>query len=271
MKKRVKSFKVEDTFNGSIILVYGELWEDGYVDGMVIRRAKFSRDGRKMMDESTSSEEILFNKPYTRTRCFNMGWAICSCEDKYDLRTGIELCKKRFRKSPLKTETGLFLTKDMIQALLLNEVSFIKKNWQKFAPKSFSATREEMKESVNKVNEVNACVSMKKSENEKDEVTSGSYACVSQNDNRKWTKTVGYVVSTDEENVYLGWVIQFGNNNGTKFTSLNYHDGVELISFRKDSVRKATEEEVIDALKNMAENTDFRCDRSTGKLSFLPF
>jgi len=166
MKKSLKKFSKVETFREHKILVYGELWEEGYVDGLVIQRAKFSRDGRKVMDISMDHEDILLNRPYIRTRYFNMGWAICSPEDKFDETVGIELCKKRFRKSPLKTETGLFLTKDMVNALIENEVNYIKKNWAKFAPKTLLPGEAEIMSAANKV--VNVIKNVKKKEDDFD-------------------------------------------------------------------------------------------------------
>ena len=74
-----------------------------------------------------------------------MGWAICSPQDTYDEKAGIELCKKRFRKSPLTAKTGLFLTNDMVNAILDNEVNYIKAHWGKFVPNDATNAQEEEK------------------------------------------------------------------------------------------------------------------------------
>lgn len=137
MKKSLKTFKKVANHNGATILIYGERWEDEFIDGIKLFRAKYSRDGRSIVDLDIfgNDTDILLTRPYTRTRYFNMGWAICSEDDSYNLETGIEICKKRFRKSPLKSESGLFLTNDMVEALLLNEVNYIIGHWDKFYKK----------------------------------------------------------------------------------------------------------------------------------------
>jgi len=275
MKKSVKNFKLTENYKGHIILVYGELWEEGYVDGIVIRRAKFSKDGRKVMDESVTSEDILLNRPYTRTRYFNMGWAICTPDDKYNEQYGIELCKRRFRKSPLKTETGLFLTKDMVHALLRNEIHYIENNWKKFAPKSkdiedngYDVNKEPVtginKEPVNrfpkfhcdkkwtsirnKKGENNIPVENGENKNDFQKFKPGDYVRIFKPEIEGWPVTIGCVKSVDEKNVYLSWVVKHGVENGVEYSSYNRISGLKSLYYNKKYVQRASKSEANRAL-----------------------
>lgn len=60
-------------------------------------------------------------------KSLNMGWAICSEEDTFDLQTGIKLAKKRFYRNmgELQTTNRNFLNDDMIEAIIENEVKYI--------------------------------------------------------------------------------------------------------------------------------------------------
>lgn len=143
---------------GHIIMVYGELWEDGKIDGLAVFPCKFTRDGKTVLEyEDKNTTSLLFSHPYSRTKHFNMGWAICNPEDKFDENVGIELCKKRFRKNDLTTQCGTFLTKDMIYAILANEIIYIKNNLDKFGKKGAfrpEVTNVEKKLNIKKMNEV---------------------------------------------------------------------------------------------------------------------
>ena len=262
MKKSVKNFKLTENYKGHTILVYGELWEEGYVDGIVIKRAKFSKDGRKVMDESVSSEEILLNRPYTRTRYFNMGWAICTPDDKYDEQYGIELCKRRFRKSPLKTETGLFLTKDMVHALLRNEIHYIENNWKKFAPKSKEVDVESNsntflnrfqkfhRNSGNLKNKVEELKSAENNEvkNQTPTFKPGDYVRIFKPEVEGWPVTIGCVSSVDDKNVYLKWVVKHGDENGVEYSSYNYVSGSKAFCYNKKYVQRASKSDANKAL-----------------------
>ena len=136
MKKRRKSYlKTGTTYvgNGRIatILVYGELWETETVDGIFVQRVGLSRDGKRIIECGSGSVGVL-GAPYAKTKYFNMGWAICSPDDEYNEETGIKIAKSRFLKSPLSTQSGTFLTNDMIDAILENEIRFIQNNLSKF-------------------------------------------------------------------------------------------------------------------------------------------
>lgn len=135
MKKKKKNYVLtaEKPVNGRVatILVYGELWEDGFVDGLRIQRVGLSRDGRRVIEHGT---EILgsLGIPYARTKYFNFGWAICAPGDKFSEEEGIKIAKKRFSISPLSTQSGNLLTDDMNLSILQNELDFISNNFEKF-------------------------------------------------------------------------------------------------------------------------------------------
>lgn len=153
MKKKFKAFeKIETLPNRSVVMVYGELWEDGYVNGVAVFPCKFSRDGRQVMEyDFSNSTSLHLSKPYSRTKYFNMGWAICAREDKFDHDKGVEICKRRFHDEPLTTQSGTFLTPDMITAIIANEVEYIKKHWEKYVPSL--PTMDMIAESKRKVHE----------------------------------------------------------------------------------------------------------------------
>jgi hypothetical protein len=60
-------------------------------------------------------------------KSLNMGWAICSEEDTFDVEIGIKLAKKRFYRhmGDLQTTNRNFLTDDMVEAIIQNEVNYI--------------------------------------------------------------------------------------------------------------------------------------------------
>lgn len=136
MKKRRKTYlKTGHAYVGNgrnaTILVYGELWETETVDGIFVQRVGLSRDGKRIIECGSSSVGVL-GAPYAKTKYFNMGWAICSPDDEYNEEIGIKIAKSRFLKSPLSTQSGTFLTNDMIDAILENEIRFIQNNLSKF-------------------------------------------------------------------------------------------------------------------------------------------
>ena len=157
MKKKFKSILKKDMYvdeskNAHVIMVYGELEEDEVREGIAIARVKSSRDGKILMGEPVL-ETIIDNESgvYGSEKRFNMGWAICSEADmdKFSDEEGIRICKKRFAKSPLRTRNGNFLTLDMVNAIVDNEVKFIKEHFDKFSHygKHQAKIREEQRES----------------------------------------------------------------------------------------------------------------------------
>ena len=134
MKKKFRTYQLVETLkNGYTVVVYGELWEDGKIDGVAVFPCKFTRDGKTVMEyDMKNSTSLWLKKPYARTKHFNMGWAICSPNDEFDLEKGIELCKKRFQKHDMATQCGKFLTESMIYAILGNEIRYIENHWKKY-------------------------------------------------------------------------------------------------------------------------------------------
>ena len=270
MKKTVKNFMLTDKYHGHTIMVYGELWEEGYIDGVVITRAKFSKDGKRVMDASTTSEDILLNRPYTRTRYFNMGWAICSPDDKFDKSVGIELCKKRFRKSPLRTETGLFLTKDMVMALIRNEIRYIKIHWAKFAPKAENffyctdssdsgtySTSAELEPETFVPQDFE--IEIEDASNVAHGIEKGSYVTVKNDDGKK---VVGFVESVNGEDIYFSWFVSYSSN----YCSFRYNFGTDGLHCYTKDARLSTEDEIKEAVSMIEKWTYFKWDRETEKL-----
>lgn len=143
MKKKFKTFeKIAVCSDGRTAMVYGELCENGYVDGVAMFPAKFSRDGKNVVEYNVPlGVYTLTGRKYARTKSFNMGWAICSPEDKFNRDEGVKICKRRFRKTPLTTTSGTFLTNDMIEAIVSNELKYIIDNIHKFVPSELSTVR----------------------------------------------------------------------------------------------------------------------------------
>lgn len=146
MKKRRKSYVgtkkktivVEGKPVEATILVYGELYEDGIIPGVRVQTVGLSRDGQRVLEEG---DEVIgiSGDIYARTKFFNMGWSICSPQDKFDVNVGISLAKKRFAKYPMYTQSGHFLTDDMIDSIINNELNFIHDHFGKFYCKSETA------------------------------------------------------------------------------------------------------------------------------------
>lgn len=282
MKKSLKNFVLKDKYKGYTILVYGELWEEGYVDGIILKRARFSKDGQKVMDESKNVESILLNRPYTRTRYFNMGWAICSPDDKFNENYGIELCKRRFRKSPLKTETGLFLTKDMVYAIIRNEIEYIKRNWRNFVKKeqgSSFVTAEDVINAVKKLDGSSRKDILNELADQKNEpatienglkpyeAEAGEYVRILNPEKSNWPETIGFVKKVCDGRIYYSWVVKYGENNGNRFCSFRHSAGIDdLYTDENDIVQPATKEEVSNALISIEKYTNFRWNVATKQI-----
>jgi hypothetical protein len=144
-KKKNYVLTAEKAVDGgtATILVYGELWEDSFVDGIRIQRVGLSRDGRRIIEHGA---EVLgsLGMPYARTKFFNFGWAICAPGDKYSEEIGVRLAKKRFSVSPLSTQSGNLLTDDMNLSILQNELDFISDNFDKFYKRTEEPDAEEI-------------------------------------------------------------------------------------------------------------------------------
>jgi len=128
---KVKTFKKTEVFvdkNGEkhIILVYGELTKTNHLNGVMVSKVKYVAGDRRIIDFENEPMIINSTDSYSSLKEFNFGWAICDPRDKFDEAKGIEFCKKRFGRTPLSTQEGKFLTDDMIEAILANEIEFLK-------------------------------------------------------------------------------------------------------------------------------------------------
>lgn len=140
MKNKVRTFiktRLIECQDGIMrnISVYGELHENDYVDGVALTRVKFTGKGKEIVQED-NVEWLLSVHPDspTRTKEFYMGFSICSPEDAFSETTAIKISKRRFGK-PMRTQNGCFLTSDMIEAILENEIKFIANHIERFLPK----------------------------------------------------------------------------------------------------------------------------------------
>lgn len=140
MSKKVKTFThklcVKKPWGDYIVFIYGELQQSTEVDGLAIVQGKYSRDGGRLLSLNPGHKiiNITTGVPHLKTKSFNMGWAICSPDDEFDEEYGIELCKKRFHRKPLTTQSGTFLTHDMICAIMENEAKYIEKHFDEYVP-----------------------------------------------------------------------------------------------------------------------------------------
>lgn len=152
MNKKTKTFThllpVKKPWGAYTIMIYGELWQSTEVDGVAVIQCKYSRDGQRVLsfDPERGAINIITGSPHLKTKSFNMGWAICSPDDKFDEEYGIELCKKRFHRKPLTTQSGTFLTHDMICAIMKNEAEYIEKHFDEYVPKVKNCANEDAAE-----------------------------------------------------------------------------------------------------------------------------
>ena len=113
------------------ICIYGELTESNLITGYA--PVTFTRKGRKIV---STGEPIIVDKQFrSPVKTFNMGWTICDERDEYDPKYVMKEGKKRFAKSPLTTQNGNFLTRDMVTAIMENEIRYIANHIEKFINK----------------------------------------------------------------------------------------------------------------------------------------
>ena len=130
--------KTFNTFDKTYhILVYGEISETKGVDGFFVVPVSYNGKTNRIVDVNFKDKQLVkgFNKFYSPTKSFNMGWAICVEPDEFNLDEGIKICKRRFAKSPMTTQNGRFLTKDMCQAIVDNEAIHIANRIESYLPK----------------------------------------------------------------------------------------------------------------------------------------
>lgn len=139
MKKKFKSFLrkkevIDSLGRHHIVSVYGELRENEMREGFSVAKVTTNKDGKILMKDP---EKVTFfdfeDGVYGAKKSFNMGYSICDLEhDVYDKATAIKLAKRRFSKSPLTTRRGTFLTLDMVNAIIDNEINYISNNIDKY-------------------------------------------------------------------------------------------------------------------------------------------
>lgn len=138
---KTKNFKcVKKTLvNGKVftVMVYGELTEVKEITGFYAVPVKFNGKTGKPISIDYNKRIITpsYNEQYSKTKIFNMGWSICAECDTFNEDIGIKICKRRFNRSPIKTQNGRFLTTDMCQAIVNNEVEYIINHIESFLPK----------------------------------------------------------------------------------------------------------------------------------------
>lgn len=137
MGKKVKTYYnysevVSSDGKSHTVLVYGEVRESNLISGFA--PVTFTRKGRIV--RSVGEPIIVNNEFRSPVKSFNMGFAICDASDTFDVNTGIKVAKKRFAKSPMTTQNGNFLTRDMLKAIVDNELSYILNNIDHFLSKS---------------------------------------------------------------------------------------------------------------------------------------
>lgn len=139
MKNRIFESKKEVDYKNKkyTVYVYGEMIEENDIEGYYIVPIKFNGKTKKisLVDLDKKQHVTGYNQYFSRTKSFNMGWAICAEPDVFDREEGIKIAKRRFSRSPLKTQNGRFLTSDMCQSIVENEVEYVSKHIDAFLPK----------------------------------------------------------------------------------------------------------------------------------------
>ncbi len=118
--------------DGRELMVYGELKEHNYTEGIMATKVTFNeKNGRVITaDDGAVFLPVTPLKP-KRTKEFSMGWAICHESDLFDEEVGIRHAKLRMEK-PLYTQNGKMLCTDMVEAIMENELDYIEEHLSKF-------------------------------------------------------------------------------------------------------------------------------------------
>lgn len=137
------------------IMVYGEIKDVKEINGFNVVPVKYN--GKTGAFTKLDYENMItipsIGTFYSKTKEFNMGWAICVEPDTFNEEQGVKICKRRFSKSPITSQNGRFLTPDMCQAIVDNEVKYIIKNIDFYLPKNQGTDDnkiEEVKQNKNK-------------------------------------------------------------------------------------------------------------------------
>jgi hypothetical protein len=138
MKTRSVESIIKTEYNGHkyTIMVYGEIEDVKEINGYYIVPVTYNAKNMKPKQIEYSKRVCVpgFNEYYSRTKKFNMGWAICAEPDEFSYEEGLKICKRRFSRSPMTTQNGRFLTPDMCQAIVSNESKYIADHIFNFIP-----------------------------------------------------------------------------------------------------------------------------------------
>ena len=137
--RKVESIiKTEYKSHKYTIMVYGELEDVKEINGYYIVPVTYNAKNMKPKQVEYDKRMCVpgFNEYYSRTKRFNMGWAICAEPDIFNYEEGLKICKRRFSRSPMTTQNGRFLTLDMCQAIVSNEAKYISEHIFDFIPKN---------------------------------------------------------------------------------------------------------------------------------------
>lgn len=129
-KVKIKKYASEAYKDGKTIFVYGEMTElpyhTGFAPVLMTPKGRVIKGINKHFVFSTCDETR------GKVRMFNMGWCICQESDEFNEEVAISTCKRRFSKSPLKTQNGMWLNEDMCHILVDNEANYIAEHLEKF-------------------------------------------------------------------------------------------------------------------------------------------
>lgn len=107
------------------IFVYGEVTEENTLDGVEVRRVRYQRGSGNVVSAGNETVVLPLGDNCSPTKSFNYGYAICAPGDEFDEKKGIEIAKKRFSKSPIKTQDCRFLKKGMVEAILQQSIEYV--------------------------------------------------------------------------------------------------------------------------------------------------
>ena len=237
---KVKTYKVTKKVTDSrgnvyTILVYGEVTEVKALDGIEVRRVRFRHGDNKVVDNGESLFYPL-GENCSPSKELNFGWAICNPNDAFDENVGIEICKKRFSKAPIKTQDCRFLKEDMVLAILNQTAEYVANNEFKTALEHIEA-------------DLNVAENFHNGEIVKSALSDAVFYALRIVDDEKapeHTTLINWLVDTD---------IQVSN-----FTCKQLHLG----AFNKN-IRKATDEEKAKVQKYFREHYNNQWDENNAK------
>lgn len=196
------------------IMVYGELSEVKNINGFYAIPVMYNTRNNKVKEVDIDSRVLIpgFDTYTCKTKEFNMGWAICAEPDEFNRETGINICKRRFSRSPMRTQNGRFLTTDMCEAIVDNEIDYISNNIYLFLPKNklIDIIIDDEDENSYKCNE--GCLDISNEE------ACSTYCNPSLGD---------FVSFTSEGRVYVGIFKSFQSENGTQWNNMFFYAPVD--------------------------------------------